>query len=68
MAKIYCAVPGLELRIDTYGTATETAPVEVPESVAAKLQADPRLRIEAETPAPRLARKTAPPVKGEKEG
>ncbi len=60
MAKVYSAVPGLELRVDTYGTATEENPVEVPEAVAVELRRDPRVRVEMDVPAPRLARKTAP--------
>jgi hypothetical protein len=68
VSKIYTTVPGLELRIDSFGTATETSPVEVPETVAASLREDPRLRIEAETPAPRLGRKVTTPLKTEKEG
>ena len=68
-------LPGLELRIDTYGLATEKVFAEVPEAVAAALRKDRRLRVVLEADAPKAARAiekpaaAAKPTKGrEKEG
>lgn len=56
MPKVYTTVPGLELRIDGYGVATEEVPVEVPDEVAAELKKHPQLRIVLDVDGERLAK------------
>jgi len=46
MPKVYTSVPGLQLRIDTFGLATNTHPAEVPAIAAAALEGRSDLRIE----------------------
>jgi hypothetical protein len=46
-AKVFSAVPGLEIRIGNYGSATTEDPVTIPTEVADELEAtEPRVRIE----------------------
>ena len=46
MSKVYTTVPGHELRIDTFGVATNAHPAEVPAIAAAALEGRSDLRIE----------------------
>jgi hypothetical protein len=59
-AKVFSAVPGLEIRIGNYGSASTDAPVTVPPEVADELEAtEPRVRIERSGAAPARAPKKA---------
>lgn len=61
MPKVYVKVPGLELRIDRYGTASEKTPIEVPEEVAAELRKHPHLRVELDVDVERVVAEAARP-------
>lgn len=56
MPKVFTTVPGLELRIGNYGTATMEIPVDVPDEVAAELKKDSRLRIVLEVDGQKVAK------------
>lgn len=46
MAKVFAVKAGVEIRVGNYGTATDTAGVLVPESLAAELSEISSLRVE----------------------
>ena len=50
MRKVYATVPGAEVRIPPYGTATNEVPCLVPASVAAELARSEGLRVEPDDP------------------
>ncbi len=55
MPKVYATVPGAEVQVDFYGTATNDRPCLVPAAVAEELAHAEGLRVEPDEPAPRLA-------------
>ncbi len=65
MAKVFATVPGPEVQIPPYGTATEQNPCLVPASVGEELSRVGGLRVEPDEPAPAPKKKQA--VKSEKE-
>lgn len=62
MAKVFATVPGAEVRIPPYGTATNDGACVVPAAVAEELAKIQGLRVEADEPAPRLAPKSKIPA------
>lgn len=53
MVKVYATVPGAEVWIPPYGTATNESPCLVPAAVAKELAHDKSLRVEPDEPAPK---------------
>jgi hypothetical protein len=65
--KVYATVPGAEVWIPPYGTATNELPCIVPAEVGEELAAAEGLRVESEAPAPAPKRKFHAPLAPEKE-
>ncbi len=68
MRRIWATVPGAEVRVSHYGTATNDQPCLVPDSVAEELAHVEGLKVEPAEPAPAQRKKqAAEPAKSEKE-
>jgi len=65
--RVYTTVPGAEVQIPPYGTATEHTPCLVPASVGEELSKVEGLRVEPDETAPAPKRKKADEAKSEKE-